>query len=175
MYFQEREVRSILAGMMPVLQHPNSLLWLDLVDRQAVEHPELYPESIRNFMRGMQILGEPFTFGLDSIGEFLQSTGLRSLEVVPSDVCLHGRKDPVYEIYKFCLASAVQKLQNEIPATFRKTRIDKKSRAHIKPHRAGTDVVGAPPFAPRSRRTPRSSKNGPATPTSQPGASRVVK
>ena len=175
MYFQEQEVRSILAGMMPVLNHPNSLLWLDLVDRKAVEHPELYPESIRNFMRGMQILGEPFTFGPESIGEFLESTGLRSLEVVPSDVCLHGRKDPVYEIYKFCLASTLQAVQKDLPATFRKTRIDKKSRAHVKPHRKGTDVVGAPPYAPRSRRSPRSSKNGPTNSPSQPSPPSGVK
>ncbi len=174
MYFQEREVRSILAGMMPVLSHPNSLLWLDLVDRKAVEHPELYPESIRNFMRGMQILGEPFTFGPESISEFLQSTGLRSLEVVPSDVCLIGRKDPVYEIYKFCLASVAQKLNDALPATFRKTRIDKKSRAHVKPHRAGADVVGAPPHAPRSRRSPQSNKSGPTANSPPSNPPRVV-
>lgn len=173
MYFQESEVRAILEGMMPVLRHRDSLLWLDLVDRKAVEHPEEFPESIRNFMRGMQILGEPFTFGHDLIGEFLQSAGLRSLEVVPSDVCLHGRKDPVYEIYKFCLASVVPEIERTLPATFRKTRIDKKSRAHVKPHRRGADVVGAPPRAPRSRRSPSSSRKEAldSSPTSTPAPS----
>ncbi len=149
MYFQEREVRQILEGMMPVLQHPDSLLWVDLVDRLAIEHPEEFPESVRNFMRGMQILGEPFTFGPDSIVDFMHSAGLRSLEVVPSDVCLRGRKDPVYAIYKFCVASAENGSVAETPATFRKTRIDRKSRVPARRHAPGTDPRESPRVVPR--------------------------
>ncbi len=134
MYFQEQEVCDILAGMLPILQRPDSLLWVDLMDRQAVEHPERYAETIRNFMRGMQILGEPFTFGTSSIPEFMESVGLRSLEVVPSDVCLRGRKDPVYEIYKFCVAAAASASEFRAPATFKTTRTDKHSRTPSRPH-----------------------------------------
>ena len=129
MYFQELEVREIFAGMLPVLERPNSLLWVDLVDRHAIEHPEQVSLSVANFMRGMQILGEPFTFGPSSIEEFLESVGLRTLEVVPSDVCIRGRKDPVYEIYKFCVATARNDLDQSLPGTFGRTRFDRRSRA----------------------------------------------
>jgi hypothetical protein len=126
--------------MLPVLQRPDSLLWVDLMDRQAVDHPEQYAETIRNFLRGMQILGEPFTFGTSTIPEFMESVGLRSLEVVPSDVCLRGRKDPVYEIYRFCVAAAaVSDSQSGPPATFRLTRTDKRSRTPTRPHAPSTE------------------------------------
>jgi methyltransferase (TIGR00027 family) len=128
MYFQEDEVRRILAGIMPVLSHPDSLLWVDLVDREAIENPEKFAEPVRNFMRGMQILGEPFTFGPESIQKFVESTGFEVLEVVPSDVCLREKRDPVYEIYKFCVARAANSSAPH-PATHRKTRFDGKSSA----------------------------------------------
>jgi methyltransferase (TIGR00027 family) len=134
MYFQEGEVRTILEGMKPLLQHADSLLWVDLVDRAAIEHPESYSESVRNFMRGMQILGEPFTFGPSSIDEFMRSAGLRALEIIPSDVCLGGAKDPVYEIYKFCVAASANGATKTAPLTFRKTRVDRKSRSPARPH-----------------------------------------
>ncbi len=140
MYFQEDEVRQILDGLKPVLRHPDSLLWLDLVDRHAIEHPEEFPDSVRNFMRGMQILGEPFTFGTDSISEFMESAGFHPLEVVPSDVCLRGRQDPVYEIYKFCVASAHIATIAREPKTFQKTRIDRKSKAPERPHSPADDL-----------------------------------
>ena len=85
-------------------------------------------------MRGMQILGEPFTFGPESVTDFMRSSGLRSLEVVPSDVCLRGRKDPVYAIYKFCVASADLSAETGLPSTFAKTRVDRKSRPKVRPH-----------------------------------------
>jgi methyltransferase (TIGR00027 family) len=159
MYFQEHEVRQILEGMMPILRHRDSLLWVDMIDRQAVEHPEEFPESVRNFMRGMQILGEPFTFGPDSVVEFMRSAGLRSLEVVPSDVCLRGRKDPVYAIYKFCVASAENDSDAKTPATFHKTRIDKKSRAPARRHAPITNPRESPRIAPRVQQRDRAHKN----------------
>jgi methyltransferase (TIGR00027 family) len=134
MYLQEEEVQRVLEGMLPLLRHPDSLLWVDLVDHEAIEHPESFPESVRNFMRGMQILGEPFTFGPASIQEFLRRAGLRPLEIIPSDICLGGTKDPVYDIYKFCIASSAGNALRVAPPTFRKTRIDKKSRAPAQPH-----------------------------------------
>lgn len=134
MYLQQEDVERVLEGMLPLLRHPDSLLWVDLVDHDAIQHPESYPESVRNFMRGMQILGEPFTFGPASIDEFLRKAGLRSLEVVPSDVCLGGTHDPVYDIYKFCVAASASNAARVDPLTFRKTRIDKKSHPLLEPH-----------------------------------------
>lgn len=144
MYFQEHEVRQILAGMMPVLRRSNSLLWVDLVDRQAIEHPEKFPVSVRNFMRGMQILGEPFTFGPSSVEEFMRSAGLRSLEVVPSDVCFSGKKDSVYSIYKFCVASAENSSDLKSSTMFRGTRLDRKSRAPGPPRSTTANPLKSP-------------------------------
>jgi len=134
MYFQEAEVRYVLEGMIPLMRHPDSLLWVDMVERDAVLHPETFPDSVQNFMRGMQILGEPFTFGPETIEGFMRSSGFRTLEVVPSDVCLNGAKDPVYDIYKFCMATSADNMARVTPLTFRQTRIDKRSRTMAKPH-----------------------------------------
>ena len=144
MYFQEDEVRTILQGMKPLLRHPDSLLWVDLVDRQAVERPEEFPASVQNFMQGMQILGEPFTFGPESAESLMAESGLRCLEVVPSDVCLRGRKDPVYSVYRFCMASAAQTADTQLPASFQKTRVDKRSRVPSRPHSNTTGELDPP-------------------------------
>ena len=69
MYFEEAEVRAMLAGMAPLLRNNRSRLWLDLVDRQAVFEPDTFPE-VKAFMTGMQLLGEPFVFGVESAKEF---------------------------------------------------------------------------------------------------------
>ncbi|HEY2760613.1 MAG TPA: SAM-dependent methyltransferase, partial [Pirellulales bacterium] len=151
MYFQEAEVRKILAGMMPILRRPNSLLWVDLVDRQAIDHPEQFPDSVRNFMRGMQILGEPFTFGPADVGEFMNSAALEPLEVIPSDICFFGEKDPVYSIYKFCVASAEDSLDTHFANSFHRRRIDRKSRL---PGPAST-----PSTNPLKTNTPHSPRN----------------
>ena len=106
MYFEEEEVRMILQGMAPLLRHPESRLWVDLVDREAVAHPERFPGEVEAFMRGMQMLGEPFTFGTDSVEEFMAENGFRCREVVVSDAYFPGEHDPVYALYRFCTASA---------------------------------------------------------------------
>lgn len=105
MYFQEDEVRAILQGMSPLLNHPESRLWVDLVDRRAVETPEIFPSEVQAFMRGMQVLGEPFTFGIDSIQGFMASNGFFCHDIVGSDVFFEDSQDPVYSLYKFCVAS----------------------------------------------------------------------
>jgi methyltransferase (TIGR00027 family) len=105
MYFEEVEVREILAGMAPMLRNNRSRLWLDLVDERAVFEPEIFPE-VKAFMMGMQLLGEPFVFGVASPAVFLKSNGFRCHQIVPSDVFLGEGADPVYSIYCFCTASA---------------------------------------------------------------------
>ena len=57
-------------------------------------------------MRGMQLLGEPFVFGSDSLEAFMRSNGFACLAVAPSNLYLSDKTDPVYSIYSFCLASA---------------------------------------------------------------------
>jgi len=105
MYFEEWEVRDMLAGMAPLLHNNRSRLWLDLVDERAVMQPEIFPE-VKAFMMGMQLLGEPFVFGVKSAKEFMESNTFRCHQTVPSDVFLSDRTDPVYSIYHFCTASA---------------------------------------------------------------------
>ena len=104
MYFEEAEVRAMLAGMAPLLRNNRSRLWLDLIDRRAVLQPEIFPE-VKAFMTGMQLLGEPFVFGVESAKEFMEGNGFCCHQSVSSDVFLGERTDPVYSIYHFCTAS----------------------------------------------------------------------
>ncbi len=105
MYFEEAEVRAMLAGMAPLLRNNRSRLWLDLIDQRAVLEPEIFPE-VKAFMTGMQLLGEPFVFGVESAKQFMESNGFCCHQSVSSDVFLGGLADPVYSIYHFCTASA---------------------------------------------------------------------
>jgi methyltransferase (TIGR00027 family) len=129
MYFDEAEVLRILQGMEPLMRHPGSLLWMDVVDREPIVHTERFPESVQAFMRGMHVLGEPFTFGTDSVEDFVSRAGLRSLEVVPSDAYLPDREDPVYSIYRFCLAGHAAHAAAGLPLTFSPTRATVRRRS----------------------------------------------
>lgn len=119
MYFQEDEVEQILAGIAPLLSHADSLMWLDLVEREPIEHPDRFPPAVQEFMRGMQILGEPFTFGCDRPEQFLAESGLRALEVAPSDAYFPDVEDPIYSIYRFCVVQSQQAGARRLPLTFR--------------------------------------------------------
>lgn len=134
MYFSEEEVLAILEGMQPLLQHPDSLLWLDLVDREPVEAPERFPSAIQQFMRGMRVLGEPFTFGVDDADEFLRSAGLRCIEAVRSDFYLPEKDDPVYAVYQFCLAGKPSAIGESAPATYQAARFDAAKAGAAAPH-----------------------------------------
>jgi methyltransferase (TIGR00027 family) len=107
MYFQEQEVRRILRGIAPVVEHADSRLWFDFVERAAVERPDTHSPEVAAFMRGMQILGEPFTFGMDNIEQFMSSVGYRCHRVAPSNVFFDDKSDAVYRVYRFCVASSV--------------------------------------------------------------------
>ena len=68
--------------------------------------PDDFPE-VKAFMTGMQMLGEPFVFGVDSVEGIHGKQRIPLLiEVVSSDVFLGDHSDPVYSIYHFCTASA---------------------------------------------------------------------
>lgn len=55
MYFQP-EVAQIL-GSCRCWRSPQSRLWVNIVHRYAVEHPEAFPDSVQAFMHGMGIPG----------------------------------------------------------------------------------------------------------------------
>ncbi|MCA9101059.1 MAG: SAM-dependent methyltransferase [Planctomycetales bacterium] len=105
MYFEEDEAQRVLRGMAPMFGNPQSRLWCDVIRRDAIERPESYGASVANFMRGMQILGEPFRFGVDRVEDYVRANGFRCLKSVTSDVCLPNKSDPVYSIYEFCVAA----------------------------------------------------------------------
>ncbi len=105
MYFEEDEIEEVLTGIRGVLRNPQSRLWVDLVDRKAVKTPEACADGIEAFMRGMQILGEPFTFGVDSVETFMESNGFECQAVATSGTFLGAGAGPVHDLYKFCVAS----------------------------------------------------------------------
>jgi O-methyltransferase involved in polyketide biosynthesis len=105
MYFDEAGVRSVLDGMAPLLGNPQSRLWADFVSKQAIVNSSIFRE-VEAFMRGMQLLGEPFVFGTDSLKAFMESNNFTCIEIAPSSRLLSDRVDPVYSVYSFCVASA---------------------------------------------------------------------
>ncbi|MGO9111478.1 MAG: class I SAM-dependent methyltransferase [Thermoguttaceae bacterium] len=105
MYFEEAEVRAMLAGMVPLLRNNRSRLWLDLADERVIVQPDIFPE-VKAFVRRIEMLGEPFIFGVESVKKFMESNGFRCRETVCSDVYLADHTDPVYSLYHFCIASA---------------------------------------------------------------------
>ena len=98
-------MRSVLNGMDPLLGNPRSRLWADFVSKQAIVNSSIFPE-VAAFMRGMQLLGEPFVFGTDSLKAFMESNNFACIEIAPSSRFLTDRADPVYSVYSFCVASA---------------------------------------------------------------------
>ena len=49
-------------------------------------------------MTGMQLLGEPFVFGVESAREFMESNGFRCHQSVSSDVFLGERRPGVLDL-----------------------------------------------------------------------------
>lgn len=105
MYFEEEGVRDVLDGMAPLLGNPESRLWADFVTKQAIVNSTILPE-VDAFMRGMQLLGEPFVFGSDSLKSFMESNKFTCLEIAPSSRYFASQPDPVYSVYNFCVATA---------------------------------------------------------------------
>lgn len=134
MYFDEPGVTGILKDMKSLLSHPDSLLWLDMVDREPVVNPSAFSASIQNFMRGMQVLGEPFTFGNDTPAEFINQCGLRCIDVVTSDLYFPESADSVYSIYQFCTIAGAAVHEEYVPKTFRKVAYHAPSRTTPMPH-----------------------------------------
>jgi hypothetical protein len=115
------------------LTHTDSLLWVDIVDRGPIFDTQAFPKEVQNFMHGMQVLGEPFTFGSDLPEDFIESLGLRCLEVVTSDVFFPDSADPIYSIYQFCTISGGS-ANGTSPRTFRPTAISHSTASILKPH-----------------------------------------
>lgn len=105
MYLDAPDVAAVLDDVGALLDHDDSRVWLDVARRGPVEAPEAYGDSIRGFMHGMRLLGEPFVFGADDLGALLAPAGLEPLEVTESNY-LSGDRDDIYWAYRFCLAAS---------------------------------------------------------------------
>ena len=105
MYFEEAEPRGMLAGMVLLLAAKPEPAVARPCRRASRRAAEIFPE-VKAFMTGMQLLGEPFVFGVKSAKEFMESNGFRCHQTVSSDVFLGERTDPVYSTHFICTASA---------------------------------------------------------------------
>ncbi|MEM6688577.1 MAG: class I SAM-dependent methyltransferase [Planctomycetota bacterium] len=98
MYFSEAENTSLLGSLKPLLRHPSSQLWCDLVDARVIaDHPD---ESLKRFLEGMEELGERFIFGHSDAQQWLEPTGLRVNSAPMASEVLNW-DDPIYNLYRF--------------------------------------------------------------------------
>jgi methyltransferase (TIGR00027 family) len=144
MYFEEPEFRAVLQGIAPLLQHPDSCLWVDLVDREAVVAPENCAGEVQAFMYGMQLLGEPFVFGPASVEAFMADNGFRCREVAVSDLFFEDRNDPVYALYRFCVASSAVAAPTAVSPPVLTLRPGVELAVPAKPHQPAPGEVHAP-------------------------------
>jgi methyltransferase (TIGR00027 family) len=122
MYFSREQNELILKSIAELIKHhPESKLWLDAVDVRVI-HPDEEHPRVRDFVRGMAQLGEPFVFGLETDDPLLKDCDLEVVhrevvhrevvhrEVVHREVATrYARKLPteVFELYSFILAGPV--------------------------------------------------------------------
>lgn len=106
MYFEDGEIQDVLSGIRAAMRNPRSRLWVDLVERKAIDTPEACGEGIQSFMRGMQILGEPFMFGVDRVETFMDVNEFDCDSIVNSGAFLGAAAGPIHDLYNFCVASA---------------------------------------------------------------------
>jgi hypothetical protein len=90
-----------------------SRLWVDVIDESIVKDISRYPEVAR-FLAGMAGFGEPFTWGITDSGNYFRHLGLEVDRESSSD-CFRPSVDPVFDLYKFCVAkngsSGLEELQ----------------------------------------------------------------
>jgi methyltransferase (TIGR00027 family) len=100
MYFPERINQAILSSLRELLNHPSSLVWLDIV-AEAVVRNSTGRVEVEQFIRGMAKLGEPFVFGLDDPAPFLERCGY----AIQGDSSLAsgpgGTDNPLFDLYRF--------------------------------------------------------------------------
>ncbi|MFG0266043.1 MAG: SAM-dependent methyltransferase [Rhodopirellula sp. JB055] len=103
MYFTKEENQKILRDIASILEHPQSLVWCDLVRENVVEGTVPSPD-IKNFTDGMEELGERFIFGSNSPTDFFMTCGLPQTNSITVGEFL-GSQDPVLATYQFAVGS----------------------------------------------------------------------
>ena len=107
MYFGERHNRKMVDAIGSMMGHPDSRLWMDLVNRSVVDGQTRIPE-VSAFLERMDEMGESFIFGSDHPREFVDSCGLETTETISVRDYLERERgecgDPVFDVYNFCVA-----------------------------------------------------------------------
>jgi methyltransferase (TIGR00027 family) len=107
MYFDEQVNQRMIRSARSLMNNPDSRLWMDLVDRKAIDGSANEP-AVEEFLRRMSDLGESFTYGISNPAEMLNRGGM-SLEVAAttSDLFSHiGDSDKsVLDLYNFTVSS----------------------------------------------------------------------
>jgi methyltransferase (TIGR00027 family) len=99
MYLKEATLRELLGRLLFTSLHPDSRVWLDAVHSDVVAKSTPYAE-VHDFLAGIERLGEPFLWGVDT--ELKAFTG--SGAFVESDTAsdnYHPSTDPIFDLYRF--------------------------------------------------------------------------
>lgn len=99
MYLSDCVNRKVLSGVYKLMQHPDSLVWIDIVAKSVIEKKA--DPKVQEFLNGMEKLGEPFVFGLEDGKQFFSELGYKVYRSVPSNRYISSSPDSIYEFYNF--------------------------------------------------------------------------
>lgn len=102
MYFSEAENQRIFRSFLELMDHPLSCVWADFVT-QAVVTGRTNNLYIKNFLQGMDSLGESFVFGADDPTDWLKQLGFNFVETISAGEYLN-EIDSVLSAYSFSVA-----------------------------------------------------------------------
>lgn len=102
MYFDEPTNRRMLLSIQQLMRHSDSFLWVDYVG-DAIVDGTLDHQGIKNFLMGMEELGESFVFGLEDPATYMRGLGFDEVEQVASSDFFET-DDPVCSLYRFTVS-----------------------------------------------------------------------
>jgi O-methyltransferase involved in polyketide biosynthesis len=102
MYFDEPTNAAVILAAKRLMQHRDSLIWVDFVGDDAVSGRHDH-ESINVFLRGMEELGESFVYGRNDPAEFLRGLGFSRIKQCSSDE-FFDTANPVAKMYRFTVS-----------------------------------------------------------------------
>ena len=102
MYFSEKTNNAMLSSIAKLMSHEQSFLWVDFVAESVVRGVSKN-DDVREFLKGMEELGEAFIFGVDDPEAYLHELGFAEVELVSASDFFHAT-DPIFSLYRFALA-----------------------------------------------------------------------
>ena len=107
MYFHEETNRRMLSEIRSLMQHEDSILWVDFVSENVLGNGSVDPGIIA-FLDAMVDLGEKFVFGKSDCAKFFDSLDFQTQEVISTDDFLRRKEmvgpDSVLKQYQLCVA-----------------------------------------------------------------------